>query len=58
MNEFNYERGELEKLDSGVIVKMKLRDDAGNQTHWLTLQPETFAAIQEALIEQGAQREH
>lgn len=55
--EFNYERRELDKLDTGVIVKMKLHDDAGNHTRWITLRPDTLAVISAALIEQGQNRD-
>jgi hypothetical protein len=50
--EFNYEMAEIDSLRVGPY-KIKLYDDTGNSTKWLTLDVDTFHKIRDALIEQG-----
>jgi hypothetical protein len=50
---FNYEQAEVYSLKEGPY-KMKIYDDSGNSTKWLTLDHDTFMAICDALIAQGA----
>ncbi len=50
---FNYEKAEVESLTNYGPYKIKIYDDAGNSTKWLTLDYDTFVAIREALISQG-----
>lgn len=51
--EFNYERAEMESLSNYGPFKLKLYDNAGNSTKWLTLDYDTFVAVRDALIKQG-----
>lgn len=50
---FNYEQAELDKLSNHGPFKVKLYDDAGNSTHWLTLDTATYVAIRGLLVAQG-----
>lgn len=52
MAEFNYEAAELAGLTNGPF-KVKVYDNEGHSTKWLTLDSETFLAIHLALTEQG-----
>lgn len=51
-DDFNYEQAELYGLKNGPY-KIKIYDDDGNSTKWLTLDNNTFHKICDALIEQG-----
>lgn len=53
MTAFNYERSELASLTNYGPYKIKLYDDAGNSTKWLTLDTATFVAIRNLLEKQG-----
>lgn len=50
---FNYEQAELDSLSDTGPYKIKLYDDAGNSTKWLTLDYDTFVTIHDALVKQG-----
>jgi hypothetical protein len=53
VTDFNYEKAEVDSLSISGPYKVKIYDDAGNSTKWLTLDYETFVTIREALIRQG-----
>ena len=49
---FNYEKAEVDELICAPI-RIKLHDDWGNHTKWLTLDRETFVIVRDAFIAQG-----
>jgi hypothetical protein len=53
MTDFNYEMAELDSLSNYSPYKVKIYDAAGNSTKWLTVKPETFVVIRDALVAQG-----
>jgi hypothetical protein len=51
---FNYEMSELRKVEPANDCRIKITSDAG-ETRWMSVRPETFAAIRAALIAQSVQ---